>query len=56
MKALRLFLVTGLLTVVLGIAPAHANDCSNPKQQCGGCHLNPDFSTEDLRPVVCYPT
>jgi len=57
MKALRLAIAMGLVTAVLGITPAAlANDCSNtkPGQQCGGCQLNPNFSTEDLRPIVCY--
>ena len=56
-NVLRLAIVTGLMTATLGISPAaHATDCSNqkPGQQCGGCQLNPDFSTEDLRPIVCY--
>ena len=57
MKALRLAIVMGLMTVVLGITPhALATDCSDakPGQQCGGCQLNRDFSTDDLRPIVCY--
>ncbi|HJR45665.1 MAG TPA: hypothetical protein VJ927_08685 [Actinomycetota bacterium] len=55
MKAIRLALATGLVAAVLGIAtPAYATDCSNPKQPCGGCHLNREMSLEDPRPIVCY--
>jgi hypothetical protein len=58
MKALRLAIVTGLVTATLGLAapPVYANDCSDtkPGQQCGGCSLNPDFSLEDPRPVRCW--
>ena len=55
MKALRLAIVTGLVTAVLGITPpALATDCSNPKQPCGGCRLNTEFSLEDPRPIECY--
>ncbi|HEX2195403.1 MAG TPA: hypothetical protein VHJ76_00635 [Actinomycetota bacterium] len=56
MKAFRLALATGLITAALGFAPAHATQCDpdNPKDDCGGCELNRDFSTEDLRPIVCY--
>jgi hypothetical protein len=54
MKALRLAIATGLLMVVLGITPAaQANDCTNPKQ-CGGCHVNWEFSVQDPHPIVCY--
>ena len=57
MKALRLAIVMGLITVVLGVTPAAlATDCSDskPQQQCGGCQLNRDFSLDDPRPIVCY--
>jgi hypothetical protein len=54
MKALRLAVVTGLFTALLGLTPAYATDCSNPKQPCGGCHLNLDFSVENPRPIECY--
>ena len=55
MKALRIAIVIGLLAALMAIsAPAQANDCSDPKRPCGGCRLNPEFSTEDLRPIVCY--
>ena len=55
MKALRLVLATGLVTAMLGISPAHATQCEeNPKEQCGGCRINREMSTEDLRPIVCY--
>lgn len=56
MKALRLVLATGLITAALGFTPAHATQCDpdNPKDDCGGCELNRDFSTEDLRPIRCY--
>ena len=55
MKALRIAIATGLMTAVLGIAtPAQATDCSNPKEPCGGCNLNREFSLEDPRPFVCY--
>jgi hypothetical protein len=56
-KALRLALMSVLVVSGLSIAtPASANDCSDtkPGQQCGGCQLNPNFSSEDLRPIVCY--
>lgn len=56
MKALRLAFATGLVAGLMAMAtPAQANDCSNPKQQCGGCHINWEMSTEDPRPIVCYP-
>lgn len=44
------------MTAIMGVSPAHATKCdeSNPKDDCGGCELNRDFSTEDLRPIVCY--
>ena len=57
MKTLRLAIVTGLITMVLGITPsAQATDCSDakPHQPCGGCQLNPDFRLDDPRPIVCY--
>lgn len=56
MKAARLVLATGLITAMFGFSPAHATKCdeSNPKDDCGGCQINRDFSTEDLRPIVCY--
>ena len=54
MKALRLVIAAGLATAALGFTPAHATDCSDPKKPCGGCHLNREISTEDLRPVICY--
>jgi nitrate/TMAO reductase-like tetraheme cytochrome c subunit len=55
MKALRLAIATGLVAGLMAIAaPAHANDCSNPKQTCGGCHINWRISSEDPRPVICY--
>lgn len=55
MKALRLVLATGLMTAIFGMAPAQATQCEeNPKEQCGGCQLNRNMSTEDLRPIVCY--
>jgi hypothetical protein len=56
-KGIRLAIVGGLVAATLGIgSPANATDCSDtkPGQQCGGCQLNRDFSTEDLRPIVCY--
>ena len=57
MKALRLALATGILIAVTGLTPAAiANDCSDPKKPCGGCTINRDFSLEDPRPVICYPT
>jgi hypothetical protein len=34
--------------------PAAANDCSNPKDPCGGCHLNLD-ATEITNLVECHP-
>jgi hypothetical protein len=54
MKLLRLVVATGLMTAVLGLAPAHATQCTKPGQPCGGCHINREMSTEDLRPIVCY--
>ena len=55
MRALRLVLATGLITAMFGLSPAQATKCEeNPKEPCGGCQLNRDFSTEDLRPIVCY--
>jgi hypothetical protein len=55
MKALRLAVATGLVVGLMGMtAPAQANDCSDPKRPCGGCQINRNFSTEDLRPIVCY--
>lgn len=56
MQAFRLVLATGLITAALGFAPAHATQCDpdNPKSDCGGCEINRNFSTEDLRPIVCY--
>lgn len=56
-KALRLAIMSALVVSALSIAsPASATDCSDtkPGQQCGGCQLNRNFSSEDLRPVVCY--
>lgn len=55
MKTLRVLILAALATMVFGVGPAQANDCSNPKQPCGGCHINPNFSTQDPRPIVCYP-
>lgn len=55
MRVLRLVLATGLITGLLGLSPAQATQCEeNPKEQCGGCQLNREMSTEDLRPIVCY--
>lgn len=54
MRTLRLAILTGLITVIFGATPAYANDCSDKPSQCGGCQINRDFSTEDLRPIVCY--
>lgn len=55
MKALRLAVATGLIGAVMAIsAPAQANDCSDPKRPCGGCSINWEMSTEDLRPVICH--
>ncbi len=55
MKALRLVLATGVLTAMFGLAPAQATQCEeNPKEQCGGCQLNRNFSKDDPRPIVCY--
>ncbi|HYI45570.1 MAG TPA: hypothetical protein VE174_08970 [Actinomycetota bacterium] len=55
MKALRLAIATGLFTALLGITPAYATDCSNPKQPCGGCHLRlAEMTVEDPRPIECY--
>ena len=54
LKVLRLVLATGLMTALLGVSPAHATDCSDPKKPCGGCHINREISTSDLRPVICY--
>lgn len=56
MRGIRLVLATALVTAALGVAPAHATKCdeSNPKDDCGGCEINREFSTEDPRPVVCY--
>jgi hypothetical protein len=55
MKALRLAIAMGLVTAMLGFAPAAmANDCSDKKRPCGGCMPNPGFSLEDPRPIVCY--
>ncbi|HEV2756320.1 MAG TPA: hypothetical protein VG318_11165 [Actinomycetota bacterium] len=54
MKLLRVVLATGLMTALLGLAPAHATECTKPGQPCGGCHINREMSTEDLRPIVCY--
>ena len=56
-KAIRLTIMSVFVVAGLSIgAPANANDCSDtkPGEQCGGCQLNPNFSTEDLRPIVCY--
>ena len=40
---------------VLTAPAASANDCSSPKQPCGGCSLN--LSSDDpLDWVECYPT
>ena len=56
MKAIRLALLVALISGLFGAAPAYANDCSGtkPVQQCGGCQINRNFSTEDMRPIVCY--
>ena len=54
LKALRLALAVGLMSVLLGATPAHATDCSDPKKPCGGCHINREISTSDLRPIICY--
>jgi hypothetical protein len=55
MKALRLAIATSLVAGLMAIAaPAQANDCSNPKQPCGGCHINWEMSTQDPRPIICY--
>jgi hypothetical protein len=57
MRALRLALAAGIVAGMIGIAPAaQANDCSNPKDPCGGCELNRNWSLEDPIPVRCYPT
>lgn len=56
-KAIRLAIMSVFVVAGLSIGPpASANDCSDakPGQQCGGCQLNPKFSTEDPRPIVCY--
>ena len=40
---------------VLAAPSASANDCSNPKQPCGGCSVN--LQATDVRELVeCYPT
>jgi cytidine deaminase len=55
MKALRLAIATTVAAGLVAIAaPAQANDCSNPKQPCGGCRINWEMSTQDPRPIICY--
>ncbi len=54
MKAIRFAVAVGLMTVALGISPASATDCTDPKQSCGSCGINWEMSTEDPRPIVCY--
>lgn len=50
----RLVLAGAVALSFAVVAPASANDCSNPKQPCGGCSLNPEAtSVFDL--VRCYP-
>ena len=54
--AARFVLAAALATSFLGVtAPAaSANDCSNPKQPCGGCSLN--LQATDVRDLVeCHP-
>lgn len=54
-NAARLVLAAALAaSFVLPATSASATDCSNPKEPCGGCQVNPNFSTHDLRPIVCY--
>lgn len=53
--AARLILAAAVATSFVGVtAPAaSANDCSNPKQPCGGCSVNLD---REIRNVVeCHP-
>jgi hypothetical protein len=51
----RLLLVAAVLAGCAATAvPASANDCSDPKQPCGGCSLN--LQTDDpTRLIVCHP-
>ena len=45
--------VAATFTVVTAPS-ASANDCSNPKQPCGGCSLN--LQATDVRELVeCHP-
>jgi hypothetical protein len=51
----RLLLAAAVLAGCAATAvPASANDCSDPKQPCGGCSLN--LQTDDpTRLIVCHP-
>lgn len=50
----RLVLAGAVVASLTAVSPASATDCSNPKEPCGGCSINRNFSTEDLRPIRCY--
>lgn len=50
MTRLLLAAAVAAASVVLA-APASA--CDTPPK-CASCHLNPDFSVQNPKPIVCY--
>ena len=63
MKLAARLLLAGALAASFAVTavPATANDCSNPKNPCGGCTVNREV-LDDLRDGVhasdvvrCYP-
>jgi hypothetical protein len=53
--AARLVLAGALAASFATVSPASATECTQPGKPCtAACHLNGDFGTGDLRPIVCY--